>query len=347
VNPNQLTRLALLFRQLHVMMASGVPLDHALEVLLEGLPECELRVALQAVQACIQRGEAPSQAFARWPRFFSLEVVGLLRVGEQTGGLVSIFERLADMLEARSEDWRRLSAALVYPAFVLGFSLLLIVLLSWFFLPRMLEILVSLQQEPSWLLTQMLQLGRVLGDPMVWLLTLEVLALIGWTAYRWLHTPIGSAWLEARLISLPLVSWLINSAHETQLAYSMSLMFGCGMAAQDALATLAQCMPMQILRQRVTRLQARISHGEALADAMFLEMTYSKLLCSMVAVGEESGRLPYLLGRCHGLLAEEMRLRLEVATSLIEPFVTVMLGGLIALLALALYGPLSQVLRSL
>lgn len=339
----RLARLAVFFRQLYVLTNGGVPLARGLEVLAGSSWGKALDPALHAVTRRVMAGARPSDAFAQHPGVFPPEIVGLVRVGESTGSLISVLDRGAELLEHRADDLRRLTSALIYPAFVLGMALLMLLGMALFFVPRLVEVLASLQQSPSWFV----KLGGLVSDPMVLLVGAEGLALLGFAAYRWSRTAVGRLWLETMMLDLPVGGPITRLTHEAHVAYSLSLMLRCGMGTPQALKLLGQTVPMRTFRETLSRVNARVVDGLSLGDAFATEGTYSSMFCSMISVGEESGRLPVLLQKCHSLIREDLRLRTEQLTALVEPFVTVLLGGVIGAMALAMYGPLAQVLRSL
>ena len=339
--------LVLFSRQLATMQASGVPIHRALETLGNQEEFPDFGVVLEEVTECVHGGGRFSQALSRFPRVFPRIFVTMVQIGEETGSLENSLERVANWLQRDDQVVQQLRAALTYPAFVLGVSVLLTLGLFYTVLPNFLNIFLEMHMQLPLLTRMVMAITQAVRNPLVWAVALVVFGL-GYRALQAsLATPTGAARLFRLAASTPFLGGMLVYGTASRYCAASEALLSSGMDLPRALRLAARASGNPLLDQDSQKLVDAVINGEQVSTHMALHPElYLPLLANIVATGEEASRLPEMFGRAAALFDDEMSHRVNTLSGALEPIlvsgVALVLGTLVLAIFLPMYSYLTQ-----
>lgn len=334
-------------RQLASMLASGVTLLVALGVLGEQSESPEFNKVIRKISDMINSGIRLSVALAEHPQVFSRIYCVMVQIGEQTGQLEDMLERLADWME-RDENLRmRITKALTYPAFVCGLAVVLTLALFYTVVPSFLGIFEEMGVELP-LPTRIVKfIADSITSPSSWLVGSA--ALCGGYYFINTHLARPGAWVEPYrfLLKIPVVGPMMLYGALARLTGTLGVLLESGMDLPKAvrMAVLASAQP--IWEADLDPLTESIKQGNPLSQHLSLRNDiYPTALTQMILAGEESAQLAELTGRAGAYYEVELGFHIDTLSAVMEPVlmagVSLVVGGIVIALFLPLYGFLSN-----
>jgi len=340
--------LALWIRQVSVMLQAGIALAQALHSLLPKTGPKHYKVAMQRLLSDVENGYSLSQAMMRRPEFFSHFMIGSTRVGEHSGRLAETLDRCASHYEKEYAYSLKLKQALVYPTVLLTCAGGLVVFIFTYMVPKFVTIFVDLNMQLPWATQMLVSFGRFveLYGPVVVGTALGPGLVFLYVFYYWSKTRSGKARIERILLRTP---WYGRQVHYRMLsAYfrSFATLLDSGVPMYSSLQLLARSLDRELLRRTAVAQVETVRKGQPLISAMNSQSVFPKMTVEMVAVGEESGTVDYMMYRLADYYDTEMVRGLETIGKLVEPVILMGLGGAVAFVLLAAFQPIYQLAAS-
>jgi type II secretory pathway component PulF len=335
-----------LTRALSALLAAGMPLARALAATRHAVPE-PLPAILEEVRREVERGTSLSLALAAHPELFNPLYTGVIRAAEKSGDLAAGFNELSQTLERQHELREKLISLSIYPILLAAVGGAAVIVLITVVMPRFVTLLQGTGAEMPAATSLLLAISDAAGKYGIVILT--TLLIIGIATFSWLSTPGGREAFARVLLSLPLVGPLRSHVLAGRFARLSAVLITNGAAVLNALADAAASMADPIASKEVERVRSEVREGSTLHAALGRGSLFPRLLPQLVAVGEESGKLPLFLVRAADIFERGAQRKLERLVALLEPAMIVMFGGIVAFVALALlqaiYGLNSGALR--
>ena len=331
--------LALFTRQLSTLVAAA-PLEEALRTIGAQSDRPAVRRVVGATHAQVLEGLRLSDAMARQGKAFPPLYRAMVAAGEGTGALPDILERLADLLEREQQVRGKLITALVYPASLAVVAVAVVIALMAFVVPKVVEQFDSMGRTLPLLTRVVITVSDAMATWGLPLLVLLALAAAGFM--RTLRHPGIRLRFDGLLLRLPVLGRLTRDLHAAQLARTLSIMVTSGLPLMEGLAITARTVHNRVLRAATDTMVASIREGGSLSAAMRRAGVFPPTLLYMASSGENSGRLAPMLERAADYLEREFNTFTSVAMSLLEPLIIVVLGGVVAVIVLAILLPILQ-----
>jgi len=330
--------LMMFSRQMYTITKAGVPLLRGLTGLQSGTHNAVLRDALADVLSSLQAGRDLSTSFARHPAIFQAMYINMVRVGEETGTLDTAFLRLCDYLSLDQDVNDRVKSALRYPLITLGAVILAVGIISVKVIPAFAPIFRVLGDRIP-LPTRIIMGASYLTQHYWWLMLLAALgAYLGMRSY--VSSDAGRyKWHRAKL-KLPIVGKLMHEAILARVTRSLAICLSAGIPALQAFATIARTTGNDYVSERILHLRDKVERGESISHAAASGSLFPPLVIQMIAVGEETGELPDLLGEVAEHYRRDVDYQLKNLSALIEPALIVVVGGIVLVLALGVFLPM-------
>jgi type IV pilus assembly protein PilC len=331
--------LSLMTRQLAALLRAGVPLLQALDMLTRSLPLGALVEIVQAVQNDVASGMALHEALARHPSHFTGLYTSMVQAGESAGILDSMMERLAHTLEKNEGLRSRLRSALMYPSAVMGVATAVLVLILVFVVPVFEDVFKSFGADLPWATQMVVALSDGLSASGPLVMAGVVLGIWFWQrpqAAQARFKTMKDRWL----LKLPLLGPLIGTAVVARWAQTLSALLAAGVPLAEALGPVSQACDHAIFERVTLQLQRQVAQGSRLSESMVQSGRFPSMIVQLCATGEETGALDNLLARAGGLMETELDDRVNGLSSLLEPLIIVVLGGLIGGILVAMYLPI-------
>lgn len=331
--------LATMTRQWAAMLKAGVPVVQALAMLCKSMAHKSLVRVMQTVLSDVTSGIALHDALARHPRVFSSLFVHMVQAGESAGILDEIMERLSQTLEKNEALRSKIRSALMYPIAVLLVATGILVLILMWVVPVFEDVFQSLGAPLPW----STQVVVSLSDSLVqtWPLFLAMLTLPIWAAQH--KGPSASRlrlWAAQWFLRWPVLGPLLTTSIVARWSQTLSALLSAGVPLTEALGPTAQACDHPVFERATFQLQRRVVQGSSLSEAMGQTERFPAMIVQLCATGEETGALDTLLGRAGSLMVTELDDQVNGLTSLLEPLIIVVLGGLIGAILVAMYLPI-------
>jgi type IV pilus assembly protein PilC len=326
-------------RQLAVMMKAGVPLLQAFDIVGRGHGNPSVGKLLLDIKTDVETGSSLAAAFRKYPAYFDALFCNLIGAGEAAGILDALLDRLATYKEKILAIKGKIKSALFYPISIIVVALVVTAVIMIFVIPVFKDLFKGF--------------GADLPGP-----TLVVMNISDWFVGNWwwmLPGLFGGVWfffwswkrsvamqraIDRLTLKIPVLGDVIRKACIARWCRTLSTMFAAGVPLVESLDSVAGAAGNYVYYEATKRVQAEVSTGTALTVAMTNVLVFPSMVLQMVAIGEESGALDAMLSKVADFFEQEVDEAVESLSSLMEPMIMVVLGGLIGGIVVAMYLPI-------
>lgn len=329
--------ISAMFRRLSVMVESGVPLVEALEIESgdrDGGGRCEV---LREVRSEVEGGSSFSDALARHPRLFPPIATGLVRAAEEVGDMAGMLARLADWMQREDRLRRQVRTALAYPMLLAAVGTAVTLLIVTLVMPRFEAIYAQREVSLPPLTQAVLAVGGFLvHDWTVWVPGVAALAV---AAGLGLRTGRGRALAERLRFDLPIVRTIVRPADLVRSTRTLAVLLGAGVPILDAIGICRGLSPWSRWARFWDGVEEAVRDGRGISEEFRADGLVPDSARAMVAAGDRSGRLSEVLGRVADAADDDLEIAVKRVGVLLEPAAILLLGSIIALVAIALLLP--------
>lgn len=324
-------------RQFATLINAGIPVVDSLRILSEGLRSGLLKEASAFVKLQIEGGRRLAESMAQRPAVFDKLYCNMIQAGEEAGILDTILNRLAIYQEKSEKIKAQVRGALIYPAVIIVVSCIIILGILIFVIPKFEEFYSSSNQElPA--LTQMISnLSRSLIAN--WYLVLGALIGAPFVFKQWLATPSGRDSFDRFMMNAPIFGEVMRKSAIARLSRTLSTLLSSGVGVLEAIDISARTAGNIVIEQALLRSKEAVSQGRPFAAPIAKEKVFPDMVVQMISIGEQSGSMDVMLGKIADFYEDEVEVAVKAMTSLVEPLLMVVLGGIIAVIVVAMYLP--------
>ena len=325
-------------RQMHSMLRASVPIFTTVSGLAATCSNRTMAHTLTQVTRSLESGRPLSDALARHPEVFSVFYVSLVRVGETTGKLVDIFQQLAFYLDREKTTRDKIKAALRYPMFVLSAILIALMIISIWVIPAFSRLFANFGANLP-LATRILMgvSDFILSN---WHLLLASAVLTAFGARAYIRTDDGRYGWHKLKLRLPLLGPVMYRAALARFSHLFALSYKSGVQLITALTVVARALNNSYLEERILGMREGIEHGKSISVTAAGSGIFDPLVLQMLAVGEESGTVGDLLEEVSHYYDREVDYAVDRLRASIEPLLTVVIGGLVLIMAMGVFLPM-------
>ncbi|NYT23201.1 type II secretion system inner membrane protein GspF [Alcaligenaceae bacterium] len=328
-------------RQLAGLLAAGLPLELALSATLEQTERRHTAHVLAAVRADIRAGHRLCDAMAAHPRDFPSIYCSLIDAGEQSGELAQVMERLAGYIESRGNLRSKILTAFIYPAIVTFVAIAVVVFLLSYVVPQVVTAFNQTQQALPLLTRMMLAASAFVRE---WGAVSALALLTAFIGWRWtLRQPAARLAWHGRVIRLPVLGRYVLGLNAARYASTLAILTGSGVSLLLALDAARRTLGNERMRVAADEAARQVREGSSLASALQAQKVFPPLLVHMIGSGERTGDLPAMLERAAGTLSNELERRALALTAALEPAMTLIMGGLVLVIVLAIMMPIIEI----
>ena len=334
-----------LTRHLSAILKSGISLSEALEILGEDTSKPIFKKILSAAKMNLERGQPLSSTLESYSQYFSPVFIGLVKAGEVSGTLEETLEGLGDQLRRDYEMKKRVQSAMIYPAILLSASLLIVVLLLTFIMPRLTKALLQAKVSLPWITRFLIGLSQIFSSNPI--LTLFIFILLSVSFLFLIKSKFGKKIIIRALEKMPISGNLIKKLALVRFSRTFRNLLASGLSAFESLDITAKTIGIQSYETALLNIREEIKKGTTISSS-FKERRefFPQLVISIIAVGEKTGTLEKSLVTIADYYDEEADRILKNIVSLIEPALLVVMGIVIAGIALSILLPIYQLVSS-
>jgi general secretion pathway protein F len=336
--------LALATRQGATLIGADIPLVDSLRSLAEQVENTRLKSVLTGVRDRVNEGASFGDALAQSGAFPDL-YVGMVRAGEAGGALDVVMERLADYLESQVRLRNKVSSILIYPIVMFGFAMVVVGVLVTVVLPQITELLVSLNQPLPFYTRWIIGLSRFARD-WWWAILLGGATLL--VAVRSaIATERGKVLYDRLRLRMPVVGRVVRLLAIARFSRTLATLLAGGLPIVRALEVAKHVANNTVLGEAIDRARESITEGASVAQPLRASGEFPPLVTHMVEVGERSGELEKMLGKVADTYEEQVETTVSRLTALLEPFLILIMVGIVVVIILATLVPLLEVTSAL
>lgn len=336
-------------RQLSAMIGAGVPLLRSLTSIQTHSEDKALKKILADVVKDVEAGMSMGEALSKHPETFDDIYVNMVRAGESAGILDDILKRLASQLEKSATIRKKIRSAMSYPLVLVSITILAFFGLMLFVVPQIGSILTDLGGPDAELPgITLFMLGMSDFILMYWFLLIPGLIsiIIGILTYI-RKNPKGKRQFDTLILKIPGINTLVKKVAVARFARTFSALMGAGVAVLEALAVTSRAVGNTVYQDTLTQAGIEVKNGKLLSAALENNELFPSIVAQMLAVGEETGQTDTVLLKVADFYEEEVDLAIEGMSSVIEPLMIVIMGGMVGLIAASVMIPIAQLSQNI
>jgi type IV pilus assembly protein PilC len=331
--------IAVFTRQLSTMMRAGVPLLQSFDIVGRGSTNPKLTRLLNDIRSDVETGTSLSSAFRKHPLYFDALYCNLVEAGEAGGILEALLDRLAIYQEKTMAIKNKIKSALMYPIAVLVVAFIVLTVIMIFVIPAFKEVFTSF--------------GADLPAPTLVVIAMSeffvsywwaIFGILGGGIYffmeSWKRSEKMQKTMDRLLLKAPVFGALVNKSAVARWTRTLSTMFAAGVPLVEALDSVGGASGNAVFAEATEKIQRDVSTGSGLTASMQTTGVFPNMVLQMCSIGEESGSLDAMLGKAAEFYEDEVDEAVKGLSSLMEPFIIVILGVLIGGIVVSMYLPI-------
>jgi len=325
--------------QLSQLVNAGVPLYECFLAMEEQYRGEKFHRVILSVSEQIKAGKPLSEAMAEFPQSFEHLYCAMIKAGESVGALDLVLSRLAEFLQKRDKLKKQLSTAMIYPAILGCFSLMIIALLIGFVVPSIEGIFEG--RELNGFTETVLSVSHILRG--YWWVYMPLLIGTGTFVFFKLRSPSGKIWLQRSIIKVPLIKTLVIQTGIARFCRTMGTLQLGGLTMIESLRIAREVIGNIALEEDVKNAEEKIIEGSSLSVEFSKSKWMPKMVSRMLSVGEETGNTQIIFNKIAEMYEDEIGKSLDRVMALAQPLILVVMGSIIGLVMLAILLPLTDV----
>jgi type IV pilus assembly protein PilC len=326
-------------RQLAVMMKAGVPLLQAFDIVGRGHSNPSVAKLLLDIKTDVETGSSLSQAFRKYPVYFDALFCNLVGAGEAAGILDTLLDRLATYKEKILAIKGKIKSALFYPIAVMVVAAVVVAVIMIFVIPVFKDLFKGFGAD----LPLPTLIVMAISDFFVanwWWLVAIIGGSVWFFFFTWKRSATMQHFMDRLFLRIPIFGEVIRKASIARWCRTLSTMFAAGVPLVESLDSVAGAAGNYVYYEATKKIQNEVSTGTGLTVAMTNSTVFPNMVLQMVAIGEESGSLDAMLSKVADFFEQEVDEAVDSLSSLMEPMIMVVLGGLIGGIVIAMYLPI-------
>ena len=333
---------ALFANKLAALVSAGVPIVRSLALMSAQQKMPLFKRALESITAEVNQGGSLSSAMRQWPQVFDRLSIAMVEAGEAGGVLDETLKRLAKLLENNARLQNQIKGAMGYPVAVLTIAILVFLGMTVFLIPTFAGIFEDLGAELPLFTQMMLDLSKLLRSPFSLVLA-SAMAIGAWLFSRYYGTHHGRRRLDALLLKLPLFGDLLQKTATAQFCRTFSSLSRAGVPILVSLEIVRETTGNSIISDAIINSRNDLLEGIPLSVALARKQVFPQMAVSMLAIGEETGGLDAMLAQVADFYEDEVAAAVKALTSMLEPAMIVIVGGIVGSILLAMYLPMFSI----
>jgi type IV pilus assembly protein PilC len=333
-----LKELQIFTRQLSTLLGSGIPILQSLEVLSQSQRSPGMQVALKQMVHDINQGRRFGEAMAEHPLVFDRFFVNMVKAGEESGNIDQILNRLAIYIEKAAKIRGQIKGALVYPIAILVVAGVVVAGLLVFVIPKFESLFANSGQELPGLTQMVVDLSKTFIA--YWWAILGGIGGGIFGAINYYRTDDGKKTVDAIAIDLPYMGDLIQKSAVARFTRTLATLLSSGVSIMEALEIASKVTGNHVIENALLRAREAISEGKSLTVPLAKEKYIPQMVTQMIGVGEQTGAIDQMLNKVADFYEDEVDVAVSALTSVMEPMLMVFLGGIVAVMVIAMYLPI-------
>jgi len=324
-------------KQLSTMISAGVPILQSLEILYRSEKNPSLKSAVKKIAAAVGEGKTISEAMSEQKGFDKL-YCNLVKAGESGGILDQILNKLATHMEKQEKTKAQIKSAMMYPAIVILVGIVVIWAMMFFVVPQFMGMLKESGQEIPWITQLVVDIADFVGNYSIIMVPafFVVVAFI----VSFVRTPGGKIVFDNFIMKVPVFGGIVIKGNLSSFSNTLATLLGAGVSLMDSLDICVETIDNSVIANDLKDVKKKIMEGKTMTEPLSKIEYFPELVTQMIKVGEQTGQVDQMLARVAVVFEDEVDQLIGTMTKMIEPLIIVGLGGIIAVILVAMYLPI-------
>lgn len=325
-------------RQFATMIDAGLPLVQCLEILVGQQENPTFAEVLSEIKSDVEAGSTFAKALGKHPKVFDSLFVALVAAGEVGGILDTIMNRLGAYIEKSLKLKKKVKGALVYPAAVMGISIIVVLILLIFVIPVFAKMFESFGGQLPAPTQFVVNISSFITD--FWFILIPGIIGFFFLFKTLMATPKGNEIKDDMVLKLPVFGDLVRKVAVAKFTRTLSTMITSGVPILDGLEIVAKTSGNMTIEKAILKTKDRIAEGKTIAEPLQETGVFPNMVCQMITVGESTGALDVMLAKIADFYEDEVDQTVDALTTLLEPMMMVFLGGTVGGMLVTMYLPI-------
>lgn len=324
--------------QLAVMIRAGIALRAALDGIADQVQNAKFRKILNQIKMDVESGKQFSEAIVRYPKQFSPLYVNMVRASEMSGSFAKMLDRIAAYLAQQLETRKMVIGAMIYPGIIGSMAVSVTIFLLTFVLPRFAQVFKGKEDALPAPTKFLLDLSAWIVNFWYILVAALIMAVIGF--FFFVKTDVGRLWLDKSKLTMPLFKRMFRALYISRSLSTMGELLNAGVPMLDTLAITGDVSGNMLFKKMWRSVYASVKQGKKIASQLTKTRLLPRAVVQMISAGEESGKLGEVLNDISEYYAKALRDAIKAVTSMIEPIMIIVMGGIVGFIAMSIILPI-------
>ncbi|MEN0019472.1 MAG: type II secretion system F family protein [Planctomycetota bacterium] len=324
--------------QLAVMVRAGINLRSALDGIAEQTTHPEFKRIIIGLKQDVESGKQFSDAVAKHPKLFNELYISMVRASEMSGSFAEMLDRIAGYIAQQIETKKMVVGASIYPGIIGTLAVVVTVFLLTFVLPKFYTLFEGKEDVLPWATNFLMNLSQYLQAQ--WYLVVGVAAAVGIGGYLGGRTPAGKLYIDQAKLAIPVLKGMFRSLYISRSVQTMSQLIHAGVPMLDTLEITASVSGNQLYSRMWRSVHNSVKQGRNITGPMQAADLLPKSVVQMISAGEESGKLSEVMDEISSYYSKLLKDQIKAVTSLIEPIMILVMGGVVGFIAMAIIMPI-------
>jgi type IV pilus assembly protein PilC len=331
--------------QFSVLLEAGLPVVRSLNILYNQFKPCALKDMVGQVGEDVESGSTLSEAMSKHPKAWDKLYVNMIKAGEAGGVLEEVLRRLSEFMEKIASLRRKVIGASIYPSIVILIAITVVIFIMTFIVPKFREVFNSVGVGMPGVTLFLLNVSNFMIAYWYVIILLPFAAIF--LFYSWSRTRTGRLIIDRIKLKMPIVGPIVRKAVTARFCRTLGTLLKSGVPILDALNIVRNATGNEVVSQAIGKVHDNVREGESIAGPLAASKVFDDLVINMVDVGEETGELDAMLLKIADIYDEEVDAAVGNLVSIMEPLMILGLGATVGFIVVALFLPLTQLLREL
>ena len=338
LNNLNLADLILFSRQMYSLTKAGVPIIRSIRSLTESTRNTALAEALKQIAKNLESGYTVSQSLGRFPKIFNHLFISIINIGESTGGLEQAFQQIAQYLEKEKQTQSRIKSALRYPTMVIIAISIAMVIINIYVIPAFKNVFSKLGSELPWQTRLLIETSNFTVN--YWPYIASVFVLTSVALIKYIATSEGRYAWDKYLLKVPGIGSIVQRASMERFSRSFAMILESGVPLIQGISIVSDAVGNAYIGSKLETMRIGIEKGDTISRMALSTQLFPPLVIQMIMVGEETGNIGEMLLEVADFYEAEVEEELKNLASVIEPFLIVIIGIMVLVLALGIFLPM-------
>lgn len=337
--------VVLFFRQISIMVSSGISLEDAVKIVNQQSSSSALRNILTQIEEELYKGALFSDALAKFPKVFPSYFRNMIYIGEVSGQIATVLKKAADFYEKDEKMKRKASTAMVYPTFLFIAIIAVFIFLLMFIVPRFEETLTQMDTELPRITQIIISISDFISTNFIFII-IFVLVFV-FLVWLWFKTKLGLYFKDLMKLKLPILRKINYYLITTRFSKGLSVLVSSGMNVMESIELIGKLMNNVVFEKKFQYVVDEIKRGKKIHKSIEHVSFFPKMLAEMINVGESTGNLDEVLDITSNYYDERLEQSITKGTQLLEPFMIVFAGLLVGIVVLSVFLPMISMMNNI